>query len=191
MGFQMKSSRDIALIIMFAALVIVFRYLIGQFVLMAANITFPGFVFLLSIFFSVIQCVSFLMFKGRRWRFLALGLLSTLLYFVFINPSGGWGSEMAIITNYIVVDVVFNSFYVSFERKNRLLWLTVILQLYYWIAYPFWLLLFATTLFFPLESFFNNYFVPVFSVMLPVMVIEAIAGSYLGYKIYRRVEKIT
>jgi hypothetical protein len=187
----MKSSRDVALIIMFTALVIVFRYLIGQFVLMVANITFPGFVFLLSIFFSVIQCVSFLMFKGRRWRFLALGLLSTLLYFVFINPSGGWGSEMAIVTNYIVIDVVFNSFYGSFERKNRLLWLTFILQLYYWIAYPFLLLFFATTLFVPFESYFNNYFVPVFSVMLPVILIEALAGSYLGYKIYRRVEKIT
>jgi hypothetical protein len=27
--------------------------------------------------------------------------------------------------------------------------------------------------------------------MLPIIVIEAIAGSYFGYKIYRRVEKIT
>jgi len=27
--------------------------------------------------------------------------------------------------------------------------------------------------------------------MLPVMIIEAIAGGYLGYKIYKRVEKRT
>jgi hypothetical protein len=28
------------------------------------------------------------------------------------------------------------------------------------------------------------------SVMLPIMIIEAIAGGYIGYKIYRRVEKL-
>jgi len=97
---------------------------------------------------------------------------------------------MAILMNYFIVDVVFNSFYVSFDKKNKLLWLTISLQLYYWIAYTFWLLLFATALFFPFESFLNNYFIPVFSVMLPVLIIEAIAGSYIGYKIYRRVEKL-
>jgi hypothetical protein len=186
----MKNSKDITLIIMFSVIVIVFRFFIGQFVLMMSTITFPGFVFLLSIFFSVIQCVSFLMFKGRRWRFFALGVLSTLLFFIFINPTLR-ANEMAILMNYFIVDVVFNSFYVYFDKKNKLLWLTISLQLYYWIAYTFWLLLFATALFFPFESFLNNYFIPVFSVMLPVMVIEAIAGSYIGYKIYRRVEKLT
>jgi hypothetical protein len=32
--------------------------------------------------------------------------------------------------------------------------------------------------------------IQVMSIMLPVMIIEAIAGSYIGYKIYRRVEKL-
>ncbi len=186
----MKNSRDITLIIVFSAIVLVFRYFIGQFVLMMSTITFPGFVFLLSVFFSVIQCVSFLMFKGRRWRFFALGVLSTLLFFIFINPTFQ-ANEMAILMNYFIADVVFNSFYSSFDKKNKLLWLTIGFQLYYWIAYTFWLLLFATALFYPFESFFNNYFIPVFSLMLPVMIIEALAGSFIGYKIFGRVEKIT
>ncbi|MCW8803665.1 MAG: hypothetical protein OQK57_04635, partial [Ignavibacteriaceae bacterium] len=92
------------------------------------------------------------MFKGRRWRFFALGVLSTLLFFIFINPTLR-ANEMAILMNYFIVDVVFNSFYVYFDKKNKLLWLTISLQLYYWIAYTFWLLLFATALFFPFESF--------------------------------------
>jgi xanthosine utilization system XapX-like protein len=45
-------------------------------------------------------------------------------------------------------------------------------------------------LFYPFEQFLNNWFIPVMSVSLPVMVIEAIVGSYIGYKIYKRVEKL-
>jgi len=38
-------------------------------------------------------------------------------------------------------------------------------------------------LFVPKEVFFSNY-IPVISVMFPIMIIEAIVGSYIGYKIY-------
>jgi hypothetical protein len=181
-----KSSRDITLIIMFAVIIIIFRFLIGRFVGMIA---IPGFIYALSIFYSVVQSVSFLTYRGRRWRFFAQGLLSTLLFFVFINPTFR-PNEMAILLNFFIVDVVFNSFYGSFERKNKLLWLTFIFQLYYWITYAFWILLFNVALFFPFESFLKNWFIPVMSVMLPIMILEALAGGYIGYKIYRRVEKL-
>jgi len=46
------------------------------------------------------------------------------------------------------------------------------------------------SLFVPWEEVITTWFVPVMSVMLPIMIIEAIAGSYIGYKIYRRVEKL-
>ena len=183
------SSRDVALVIMFAAIVTVFRFLIGRFVGMVSMITFPGFVYTLSIFYSIVQSASFLLFRGRRWRFLSLGLLSTLLFFIFVSPVFR-PNEMAILLNYFVIDVVFNSFYGSFEQKNRLLWLAIIFQLYYWIAYAFWILFFNAALFYPFEQFLNNWFIPVMSVSLPVMIIEAIVGSYIGYKIYKRVEKL-
>jgi hypothetical protein len=184
------SSRDVTLVIVFAAIVTVFRFLIGQFVGMMSMITFPGFVYTLSIFYSIVQSASFLLFRGRRWRFFSLGLLSTLLFLIFVSPIFR-PNEWTILLNFFIVDVVFNSFYGSFEQKNRLLWLTIIFQLYYWIAYAFWILFFNAALFHPFEQFLANWFIPVMSVSLPVMIVEAIAGGYLGYKIYRRVEKIT
>jgi hypothetical protein len=183
------SSRDVALVIVFAAVVTVFRFLIGRFVGMMSIITFPGLIYTLSIFYAIVQSASFLLFRGRRWRFLSLGLLSTLLFFIFVSPVFR-PNEMAILLNYFVIDVVFNSFYGSFEQKNRLLWLTIIFQLYYWIAYAFWILFFNAALFYPFEQFLNNWFIPVMSVSLPVMIVEAVAGGYIGYKIYRRVEKL-
>jgi len=45
-------------------------------------------------------------------------------------------------------------------------------------------------MFYPLEWVLDNWFIPIMSVMLPVIIIEAIAGGYIGYKIFGRVEKL-
>ena len=36
----------------------------------------------------------------------------------------------------------------------------------------------------------EQWFIPIMSVMLPIMIIEAIAGGYLGYQIYLRAKKV-
>jgi hypothetical protein len=182
-----KNSRDVTLTVMFAVLSFLFSLLIGRVVGM---ITIPGFVYVLSIFYSIIQSLSFLMYKGRRWRLFSQALLSTLLFIMIINPAFR-PNEMAILLNIFIADVVFNSFYGSFEKNNKLLWLTILFQVYYWISYSLSILLFNVALFHQFERFMANWFIPVMSVMLPVMIIEAIAGSYIGYRIYRRVEKLT
>ena len=186
----MKMSKDITLVIMFAVLTFVFRFLIGRFVGMVEGlIALPGFSYLLSIFFSIIHSVAFLMYGGRRWRLFSQAVLSTLLFLMFINPAFR-AVEMATLLNMFIVDVVFNSFYGSFERKNKLLWLTLIFQAYYWATHSIWLLLFSVALFFPFEPFFNNWFVPTMSVMIPIMVAEGLIGGYIGYHIYLRVKKV-
>lgn len=97
---------------------------------------------------------------------------------------------MATIVNSFIVDSVFNSLYGKFKRDDRSFWWILLVQLYYWTTLPFWLLPFFS-LFAPIEQFIAEWFVPVMSVMLPIMIVETVAGSSLGYKIYRRVEKIT
>jgi len=179
-----KSSRDITLIVIFTVLIFVFRLLIDRGVGM---INIPGFPYILPIFFSIIQSLAFLMYKGRRWRLFFQALLSTLLYITFINPAFRL-TEMVTILNMFIVDVVFNSFYGSFERKNKLVWLTILFQVCYWAIHSFWLLVSYSALFYPFEAFLNNWFIPIMSVMLPVMIIEGLAGGYLGYQIYRRVK---
>ena len=181
----MKDSRDIALIIMFVALSFAFKELIGQ----IETITgIHGSDFLLTIVYSIIQSVAYLIYGGRRWRILAQALLLSSLYFLFI-PSWTLPVAMATITNMFIVDLVFNSFHGKFKRDNRLFWWILALQVYSWTTFSFIVLPFLF-LFIPVEAVIA-YFVTVGIVWLPITIAEAVAGSYIGYKIYRRVEKIT
>ena len=181
----MKDSRDIALIIMFVALSFAFKELIGQ----IETITgIHGSDFLLTIVYSIIQSVAYLMYGGRRWRILAQALLLSSLYFLFI-PSWTLPVAMATITNMFIVDLVFNSFHGKFKRDNRLFWWILALQVYSWTTLSFIILPFLL-LFIPIEAVIA-YFVTMGIVWLPITIGEAVAGSYIGYKIYRRVEKIT
>jgi hypothetical protein len=177
-------SRDIALIMMFAVLIFAFRLLVYRGVGM---INIPGLAYTLSIFFSIIYSLFFLMCEGRRWRLSFLALLSTMLYITFIN-SAFHPTEMATLLNLFIVDVVFNSLYGTFERKNKLLWLTILFQIYFWTTYTLWLLVFSSVLFHPFEAFFKNWFIPTMSIT-PVLILEGLAGGFIGYQIYRRVKK--
>jgi hypothetical protein len=179
----MKISRDITLIMMFAVLIFVFRLLIDRGVGM---INIPGFAYILSIFFSVIYSLFFLMCKGRRWRLFLQALLSTLLYTIFINTSFH-PTEMATLLNLFIADVVFNSLYGRFERKNKLLGLILLFQVYFWATYSLWLLVSYSVLFYPFEAFLKNWFIPTISLM-PVLIVEGLAGGFAGYQIYRRVK---
>jgi len=177
----MWNSRDIALIIMFAVLSFVFQVLIGQIPNLITGIAGIGYVF--TIVYSITQTVAWLMYGGRRWRIFAQTLLFTLLCLSVIQS---WTPPvvMATILNIFIVDLVFNSIHGSFERKNKLVWWAILTQGYYWTTHPLLVLSFSR-IFFPVEAV-----APIMSLILPLMIIEAIAGSYIGYKIYRRVEKI-
>jgi hypothetical protein len=181
----MKNSRDIALIIMFVALSFAFKELVGQ----IETITgIHGSDFVLTIVYSVIQSVAYLMYGGRRWRILAQALLLSLLYLLFI-PSWTLPVALATITNMLLVDLIFNSFYGRFKRDNRLFWWILALQVYSWTTFSFIVLPFLL-LVIPIQAVIA-YFVSLGIVWLPVTIIEAVAGSYIGYKTYRRVERFS
>ena len=186
----MKNSRDIALIIVFAVLIVVFRLFIGRIVGMIEIPPFGGSTaYLLSIFFSIIHSLSFLMYRGKRWRLFSQAIISTLLYLTLVNPSIR-GIEMATITNLFIVDIVFNSFYGRFDRKEKLLWLTILFQVYYWATHAIWVLLYNSIFFYSFGGLMNNWFIPIMSILIPVMVIEGLIGGYTGHKIFQRVKKV-
>jgi len=182
----MKTSRDLALIVMFAVLTFVFQALIGQVPGLITGV--PGIGYAFTIVYSIIQSVAFLMYEGRRWRIFAQGLLFSLIAFPFI-PTFTPPAAMAAILNSFIVDIVFNSFYGYFKKENRLFWWILLTQVYHWATLPLWLLPFIS-LFAPVEEVIEIWFIPVMSVMLPIMIVEAIAGSYTGYKIYKRIENV-
>lgn len=180
----MKNSRDVALIIMFAALSFVFNASIGQLPsLITGN---PGMGYIFTIVYSIIQSVAYLMYEGRRWRIFAQALLLNLIYLLFI-PTWTPPVAMATITNMLIVDIIFNSLYGSWKSNNRLFMWILTLQLFSWTTHTFINLPFLA-LFISMETVLEVV-LPFMFVMLPIIIIEAIAGSYIGYKIYRRVEK--
>jgi hypothetical protein len=182
----MMKSRDLALVIMFAVLYIVFMILIGQVPELIAGI--PGMGYAFTIIYSIIRTVALLMFEGRRWRFFSMGLLVSLIALasvqIWVPPTA-----MAAILNNFIVDVVFNSIYKSFKKRDRLLWWVILAEAYYFATHPLWLMFFSIP-FYPIELTISTWFIPIMSVFLPVIILEAIAGGYIGYKIQRRVEKI-
>ena len=181
----MKNSRDVALIIMFAALSFAFNAIIGQ---LPAFSGIPGSAFVFTIVYSIIQSVAYLMYGGRRWRIIAQALLLSSLYLLFI-PSWTLPIALATITNMLLVDIIFNSLHGRFKRDNKLFWWILALQIYSWTTYSFMVLPFLA-LFISTEVAVT-YFVTIGIVWLPVTIAEAVAGSYFGYKIYGRVERIS
>ena len=181
----MKNSRDVALIVMFVALSFVFNVSIGQLPGLITGNVGMGYVF--TIVYSIIQSVAYLLYEGRRWRILAQALLLNLLYLLFI-PNWTPPVAMATITNMFIVDIIFNSLYESWKRNNRLFRWILTLQLFSWTTHTFINLPFLP-LFMPMEIVIEVV-VPFMLAMLPLIIIEAIAGSYIGYKIYQRVKKI-
>jgi hypothetical protein len=187
----MWSSRDVALIIMFSAFNVVFQLLIGQVPDLITGI--PGATYIFTIVYSISQTVFWLLIGGRRWRIVTKSLLVRLISF-FLVSSGELSvtlpATLATILNSTIIDVVFNSYYESFRQKNKLLWWAILSQLFFWSTHTIWILVFSSLLFYPIEGVLQYWFIPVALVMLPVMIVESIAGGYIGYKIYRRVEKI-
>jgi hypothetical protein len=172
---------------MLAVMGFVFLVLIGQIPSLITGI--PGIAYAFDIVYSILQSVSWLMFEGRRWRIVAQGSLLSLLALIVI-PVWNPAIAMSTVINMLIVDLVFNSFYRLFKRKKMLQQWLILGQVYYWSTHSLWVLLFSSLLFYPFEVVLENWFIPIMLVMLPVIIIEAVVGSYLGYKIYRRVEKL-
>jgi hypothetical protein len=182
-----KSSRDIALIIMFAVLNLVLVIMIGQLPELITGIPAIGYVFI--IFYAITGSVALLMYEGRRWRLFMQSLLFSSIALISIQI---WTPTAAIVTilTAFIIDVVFNSIYELFKRKNKLQWWVILSQVYSWTTQPIWTLLFVALFIAPFEAVLRTWFIPIILVMLPVIIIQAIVGGYLGYKIYLRVAKI-
>jgi hypothetical protein len=172
---------------MFAVLNLALFGLIGQVPELVTGIPAIGYTFI--IFYAITGSVVLLVYEGRRWRLVTQSLLFSSIAFLFIRI---WTPIAAIVTilTYFIIDVVFNSYYGFFKRKNRLLWWAILSQVYSYTTQPIWTLLFAALFIAPFEAVLRTWFIPIICVMLPIIIIQAIAGGYIGYKIYRRMEKL-
>ncbi len=184
----MTSSRDLALIIMFAVLNLVLLGLIDQIPELITGIPAIGYAFI--IFYAITGSVALLMYGGRRWRLFTQSLLFNSLAMFVIRIYTPTAAIVSILTAFII-DVMFNSYYGFFKSKNKLLWWAILSQIYSWTTQPIWTLLFVSLFIAPFEAVLRTWFIPIILVSFPMIIGEAIAGGYIGHKIYRRVQKLS
>jgi hypothetical protein len=183
---KMMDRKDLTLVIMFAVLNFVFAVLIGQVPRLITGIRGIG--YMLIIFYSITISVALLFYEGRRWRFLIQAILFGFLTLSFNASFMALISKISLIINAFVLDVVFNSLYANFNKNKKLAWWIILGQIYYWFTDSIWLVL-VNFLFYPWEAVIAGWYI-IMPFVMPIMVIEAIAGGYIGYQIFRRVKKV-
>jgi hypothetical protein len=177
-------SKDVALVIILAVTGFVYSALVFQLGFLFTGI--PGSNYLFLIGQAIWTIVAFLLFEGKRWRFLFVIILFGLLTL----PTSAMGTpfniwpRLPLILNGLQSDVIMNTLYPIFARKNKLMWFAIIFPLEHFIVDG--LLRVATyPVFYSPE--YTLTFIGMFSMMLPIIIIESIAGGYLGFKIYDRI----
>ena len=183
----MWKSRDFALIILIAVVNFVFTIFVGQLAWLFTGI--PGSNMLFSIGYAILTSFALLAFEGRRWRFFVQSILVVLLTLPTYLAGAPFDviARTPVIINAFHGDLLFNSIYGSFKKRNKLLWWAILVAVEYMLMNPI-LGAIIWPLFYPPEFVATMISATIF--LLPVIVIECTAGGYLGYKVYERVKKI-
>ena len=161
--------------------------LVGQIARMITGI--PGINYVFTIVLAIETGFSMLMYEGRRWRFFA----QMVLFVILTTPTQLGGPPFDIlarlntIINAFVCDLAVNSIYKNFEKRQKLTLWVIIATTTFWVLNPFISTL-VKPLFFPPE--YVTTFIAAVLTLLPVIIVESIAGGYLGYKIYSRVKNL-
>jgi hypothetical protein len=181
-------TRDIAFIILFSVLTFINFSTTVQFI---RGLGIPG-LYYADVGGTILFGVSFLLYEGRRWRVLAQSLLILILGLFWFT---GGATQTIIrlipwIMKAIFVDIVLNSLYGSFKRKNKLLWLTILGCVVFFALGPFLDVFFYS--FFPLvyPIGFTTMLLIGVTVLFPLFLGLSVMGGYLGFRIYKRVEKL-
>lgn len=181
----MWSSRDIALVIITAVVVFVFSVSVFQIPRLLTGIGALGYVTTVGMAFLI--SLTFLLFEGKRWRFFAHNTLVVILSLPtsFIGVPFDIFPRLVSILAGLPADIILNSFYQKFSDSNKLVWWSILACLEFFLVLPILQLLLFPLYFPPLfmETFSN-----ILLLMSPWIIGGAIAGGYLGYKVYQRIK---
>lgn len=181
------TTRDLSLVILFSVVSLFYGAAVTPLTMILGVI--PGAVHLFGIGHSIIISLALLTYEGRRWRFFLQGLLVTFLFLP--TTAGGFTfdilSKTPIMFGSFFADLIFNSVYGHFQRRNRLsLWAALASLSFFFLdlvsRYPVWSLLYSSAV--------MAAFVYGLLFMMPVIVVEWTSGGLIGYKIYQRVKRI-
>ena len=181
------TSRDLALVILFSVLSFLYAVFVSQLANLFTGIL--GMNYILTIGHAILVSLAFLMYEGRRWRLFLQGVLVALLFIPTYQGGPPFDplARLPIIVNTFLGDLVFNSAYGFFEKRNQLVWWAILSATIPGIVSPF-LFMLNFYLFYPIEILIP--FMNIAFLLLPVIFIESIIGGYFGYKIYERVKHV-
>lgn len=183
----MWKSRDLALVILFAVVSVVYIYLVGQMAWVFSGLPGSNMVFIIG--GAIVNSVALLMFEGKRWRF----LLMQLIFVILILPTYLVGTPFNIlpriptVINAIHADILYMSIYGFFKKRNQLKLWTVITAVEFFLVNPL-LTGIAFTYLFPPE--FVSTFINVVLLLLPVSIAESVIAALIGYKLYQKTKNI-
>lgn len=182
--YSLWTSRDLCFVIIFAALGAVYAALVVQTAYFTA---IPGATFFFLIVFAIFISTQLLLYQGRRWRFFVSTTLFTILTIPipFAGPAFDVLARTPLIIGAFIGDLLFNTMYEFVKKHNKLLWLTVLFSLQYHLMNSVFSIM-IYYLFYPPEALTS--YISVISFVLPVIIVESIAGGYIGYKVYERLK---
>lgn len=181
----MWTSKDIGYVIFMTVLGIVSTALVVQMATLVSGIQGANYIF--TIIMALQTSFSLLLYEGKRWRLFVQNVLLTLLIMpLYLGGPPFSITKIQLIATAFVVDLLFNSFYKTFRNWNKLKLWSVSCTLVFYGIMPFFSLL-IRTLFYSPEAV--ALYVNVILLLSPVIIIESIAGGYIGHQIYLRLKK--
>ena len=182
----MWKSRDLALVILLSVVSFLYTVFVGQLGNLITGVLGLNYIFIFG--HAIFISFGFLMYEGRRWRF----LLQTTLVALLTIPTYMSGMPFDVLARIPMIigaffsDLILNSVYAVFRKRNRLvLWGTLAVFVFL-IFTPFFVAM-NMFLFYVPEVF--TMYVTVYFLLLPVTIVEVVVGNILGYKIYKRIKK--
>lgn len=181
----MWKSKDVSLILLLAVLSFVYSMLIAQLPTLIVGVVGLNYIFIFG--YGILIGLSFLIYKGKKWRF---GFQTALLALLMI-PTFAMGTPFDVLARLPLIiggflsDFIFNSIYNYFCTKKRLKYWAILATLFT-IGINLFLTVLNMVLFYPPTVMTS--FIHVVSLLSPVIIIEALIGGYIGFVLFNRIK---
>jgi hypothetical protein len=181
----MWGSKDLGLVTVLAALGFVTAASILQMGYVFTGIRGLNYIFI--IFLAIQTGFALLIYEGRRWRFFVQMTIFTLL--IIPTNLGGPAFDLIGKTAYMIAafftDLITNTVYPLFKRLNKDNYWSVFNGFLYWSLQVVTGIMIMSVFYAPIAGAY----ISLVLFLAPLIMIEAVIGSYLGYKIFSRIDR--
>ncbi|MEJ2281082.1 MAG: hypothetical protein P8X97_04095 [Candidatus Bathyarchaeota archaeon] len=181
----MWSSRDVAIIIVLAVVSFLYTVFVGQLGNLLTGVL--GFNYFFFWGHAILIAFGLLIYEGRRWRFLTQGIIVALLTLPTYQSGLPFDitARIPMVANSFLIDILFNSAYGYFKKKNRLLLWIMITNIVWILIIPF-LFVINMSIFYSNQAL--SMWLDIYFMLFPITFIEMVIGAYIGYKLHNRIE---